>query len=192
MPITHTTRSLSTETARASRRWFVADAEDQVLGRLASHVASVLRGKTRASYTPHVDAGDFVVVVNAAKIRLTGAKTSQKQYIRHSGYPGGVHRARADEVLQKQPTRVSKAVVGMLPKNRLGRRLATSSRCTRGRSIRTAAQRPSPLPAVGREGAATETVSTTGSDACGARRWRRAGARWWSTAPPTFARANRG
>ena len=149
MPITHTTRSLSTEVARANRRWFVADAEDQVLGRLASQVASALRGKTRASYTPHVDAGDFVVVVNAAKVRLTGSKTSQKLYIRHSGYPGGVRRARADEVLQKQPTRVVReAVVGMLPKNRLGRRLATKLKVYAGPEHPHVAQRPSPLPAV--------------------------------------------
>ena len=149
MPITHTTRSLSTENARASRRWFVADAEDQVLGRLASQVASILRGKTRASYSPHLDAGDFVVVVNAAKVRLTGAKTSQKQYIRHSGYPGGVYRARAEEVLQKQPTRVVRqAVVGMLPKNRLGRRLATKLKVYAGPEHPHLAQRPSPLPAV--------------------------------------------
>jgi large subunit ribosomal protein L13 len=149
MPITHTTRSLSTENARASRRWFVADAEDQVLGRLASQVASILRGKTRPSFSPHVDAGDFVVVVNAAKVRLTGAKTSQKQYIRHSGYPGGVRRARADEVLQKQPTRVIReAVVGMLPKNRLGRRLATKLKVYAGPEHPHVAQKPSPLPAV--------------------------------------------
>jgi large subunit ribosomal protein L13 len=149
MPITHTTRSLSTENARASRRWFVADAEDQVLGRLASQVASVLRGKTRPSYSPHLDAGDFVVVVNAAKVRLTGAKTTQKQYIRHSGYPGGVYRARAEEVLQKQPTRVVReAVVGMLPKNRLGRRLATKLKVYAGSEHPHVAQRPSPLPAV--------------------------------------------
>jgi len=149
MPITHTTRSLSTQVARASRRWFVANAEDQILGRLASQVASVLRGKTRPSFSPHVDAGDFVVVVNAAKVRLTGAKTSQKQYIRHSGYPGGVRRARADEVLQKQPTRVVReAVVGMLPKNRLGRRLATKLKVYAGPDHPHVAQRPSPLPAV--------------------------------------------
>jgi large subunit ribosomal protein L13 len=150
MPITHTTRSLSTEVARAARRWFVADARDQVLGRLASQVASVLRGKTRASFSPHVDAGDFVVVVNAAKIRLTGAKLSQKVYIRHSGYPGGVRRARADEVLQKNPTRVVReAVVGMLPKNRLGRRLATKLKVYAGPEHPHVAQKPSPLPAVG-------------------------------------------
>lgn len=148
MPITHTTRSLSTENARAARRWFVADAQDQVLGRLASQVASVLRGKTRATFTPHVDAGDFVVVVNAAKVRLTGTKASQKQYIRHSGYPGGVRRARADEVLQKQPTRVIReAVVGMLPKNRLGRRLATKLKVYAGPEHPHVAQKPSPLPA---------------------------------------------
>jgi len=149
MPITHTTRSLSTEAARASRRWFVADAQNQVLGRLASQVASVLRGKTRASFSPHVDAGDFVVVVNAAKVRLTGAKASQKQYIRHSGYPGGIRRARADEVLQKQPTRVVRqAVVGMLPKNRLGRRLATKLKVYAGPDHPHVSQKPSPLPAV--------------------------------------------
>jgi large subunit ribosomal protein L13 len=149
MPITHTTRSLSTDDAGAARRWFVADAQNQVLGRLASQVASVLRGKTRAAFSPHVDAGDFVVVVNAAKVRLTGAKGSQKQYIRHSGYPGGVRRARADEVLQKQPTRVVReAVVGMLPKNRLGRRLATKLKVYAGPDHPHVAQKPSPLPAV--------------------------------------------
>jgi large subunit ribosomal protein L13 len=149
MPMTPTTRSLSTEAARAARRWFVADAQDQVLGRLASQVASVLRGKTRASFAPHVDAGDFVVVVNAARVRLTGAKPQQKEYIRHSGYPGGVRRARAEEVLQKHPTRVVReAVVGMLPKNRLGRRLATKLKVYAGPEHPHSAQKPSPLPAV--------------------------------------------
>src|SRR5262245_55564176 len=106
MSMTHTTRSPSTAEARAARRWFVADAEGQVLGRLATRVANALRGKTKPLFAPHVDAGDFVVVVNAAKIRLTGAKGQQKQYIRHSGYPGGVRRARAEEVRQKHPTRL--------------------------------------------------------------------------------------
>ncbi len=149
MPITHTTRTLSTEEARAARRWFVADAQNQVLGRLASQVASVLRGKTKAAFAPHVDAGDFVVVVNAAKVRLTGSKGSQKQYIRHSEYPGGIRRARADEVRQKQPTRlVREAVLGMLPKNRLGRRLATKLKVYAGPEHPHVAQKPSPLPAV--------------------------------------------
>src|SRR5437016_5132693 len=95
MSITRTTRSLSTEAARAARRWYVADAEGKVLGRLASRVALVLRGKTNPGFSPHLDAGDFVVVVNAAKIRLTGEKLEKKEYIRHTTYPGRVRRAAA-------------------------------------------------------------------------------------------------
>jgi large subunit ribosomal protein L13 len=147
MSLTHTTRSLSTEAARAARRWYVADADGKVLGRLASRVAGVLRGKENASFSPHLDAGDFVVVVNAAKIRLTGQKLVQKQYIRHTGYPGGVRRARAEEVLAKRPTRlVREAVVGMLPKNRLGRQLATKLKIYAGPDHPHRAQKPVPLP----------------------------------------------
>jgi large subunit ribosomal protein L13 len=147
MSLTHTTRSLSTEAARAARRWYVADADGKVLGRLASRVAGVLRGKENASFSPHLDAGDFVVVVNAAKIRLTGQKLAQKQYIRHTGYPGGVRRARAEEVLAKRPTRlVREAVVGMLPKNRLGRQLATKLKIYAGPDHPHRAQKPVPLP----------------------------------------------
>ena len=147
MSLTHTTRSLSTEAARAARRWYVADADGKVLGRLASRVAGVLRGKENASFSPHLDAGDFVVVVNAAKIRLTGQKLAQKQYIRHTGYPGGVRRARAEEVLAKHPTRVVReAVVGMLPKNRLGRHLATKLKIYAGPDHPHRAQKPVPLP----------------------------------------------
>jgi len=147
MSLTHTTRSLSTEAARAARRWYVADADGKVLGRLASRVAGVLRGKENASFSPHLDAGDFVVVVNAAKIRLTGQKLAQKQYIRHTGYPGGVRRARAEEVLAKRPTRlVREAVVGMLPKNRLGRQLATKLKVYAGPEHPHRAQKPVPLP----------------------------------------------
>jgi large subunit ribosomal protein L13 len=147
MSLTHTTRSLSTEAARAARRWYVADADGKVLGRLASRVAGILRGKENASFSPHLDAGDFVVVVNAAKIRLTGQKLAQKQYIRHTGYPGGVRRARAEEVLAKRPTRlVREAVVGMLPKNRLGRQLATKLKIYAGPEHPHRAQKPVPLP----------------------------------------------
>ena len=147
MSLTHTTRSLSTEAARAARRWYVADADGKVLGRLASRVAGILRGKENASFSPHLDAGDFVVVVNAAKIRLTGQKLAQKQYIRHTGYPGGVRRARAEEVLAKRPTRlVREAVVGMLPKNRLGRQLATKLKIYAGPDHPHRAQKPVPLP----------------------------------------------
>src|SRR2546422_9435255 len=95
MSISRTTMSLSTEAARSALRWYVADAEGKVLGRLASRVASVLRGKTNPGFSPHLDAGDFVVVVNAAKIRLTGEKLEKKEYIRHTTYPGGVRRAGA-------------------------------------------------------------------------------------------------
>ncbi len=147
MSITRTTRSLSTEAARAARRWYVADAEGKVLGRLASRVASVLRGKTNPGFSPHLDAGDFVVVVNAAKIRLTGEKLEKKEYVRHTTYPGGVRRARASEVLARHPIRlVRDAVVGMLPKNRLGRRLATKLKIYPGPDHPHQAQKPVPLP----------------------------------------------
>jgi len=146
MPITHTTRNLSTEDARAARRWFIADAEGQVLGRLATRVATVLRGKHSPSFSPHLDAGDFVIVVNAKGVRLTGSKLRDKEYIRHSGYPGGIRRASAQEVLEKQPTRVVRqAVEGMLPKTRLGRRLATKLKVYAGADHPHRAQRPVPL-----------------------------------------------
>jgi large subunit ribosomal protein L13 len=148
MSLTRTTRSPTREEAYAARRWFVADADGQVLGRLASRVAAVLRGKGNPRFAPHVDAGDFVVVVNAAKIRLTGTKLQKKEYVRHTGYPGGVKRARAEEVLAKHPTRlVRDAVQGMLPKNRLGRRLVTKLKVYPGPDHPHRAQKPLPLPA---------------------------------------------
>jgi len=147
MTTTQSTRHLSSEAARAGRRWYIADADGQVLGRLASRIASVLRGKTNPAFSPHVDAGDFVVVVNAAKVRLTGRKLADKLYIRHSGYPGSVRRASAGEVLRKHPTRlVREAVEGMLPKNRLGRRLVTKLKVYAGPVHPHQAQKPSPLP----------------------------------------------
>ena len=146
MPTTRSTRSLSTEAARAARRWYIADAEGQVLGRLATRVADVLRGKHTPAFTPHVDAGDFVIVVNAGKVRLTGNKLQEKEYIRHSEYPGGIRRATAAEVLAKHPTRVvQQAVEGMLPKNRLGRRLATKLKIYAGPEHPHQAQKPLPL-----------------------------------------------
>jgi len=145
--MTRSTPHLTTEDARRARRWFIADADGQVLGRLASSVAQVLRGKTRATFSPHLDAGDFVIVVNAAKVRLTGRKLADKIYIRHTEYPGGVRRATAGEVLAKRPTRlVRDAVVGMLPKNRLGRRLATKLKIYAGADHPHQAQKPMPLP----------------------------------------------
>jgi len=146
MPITHTTRSLTTEAARTERRWYVADADGQVLGRLATRIAMVLRGKHKPSFSPHLDAGDFVIVINAKGVRLTGHKLADKTYVRHSGYPGGIRRASAQEVLDKKPARVIReAVEGMLPKNRLGRRLATKLKVYAGPDHPHRAQKPMPL-----------------------------------------------
>ena len=148
MSLTRSTKNLSTEAARAARRWYVADADGQILGRLATRVAQTLRGKHTPAFSPHLDAGDFVVVVNAAKVRLTGRKMAEKEYIRHTTYPGGIRRARAEEVLAKHPTRlVRSAVVGMLPKNRLGRKLATKLKVYAGPDHPHQAQKPVPLPA---------------------------------------------
>ena len=146
MPATRSTRSLSTETARAGRQWYIADARDQVLGRLATRIAATLRGKHRATFAPHVDAGDFVIVVNAAAVRLTGAKETDKRYHRHTNYPGGVKTLTAGEMRTKHPTRlVRNAVEGMLPKNRLGRQLATKLKVYAGPDHPHQAQRPVPL-----------------------------------------------
>ena len=144
------TRSLSAEDARAARCWYVADAEGKVLGRLASRIASVLRGKTNPAFAPHVDAGSFVVVVNAAKVRLTGRKLATKEYLRHTEYPGGIRRATAAEVLAKHPTRLLRdAVEGMLPKNRLGSQMLTKLKVFKGAQHPHAAQKPAPLALAG-------------------------------------------
>ena len=140
------TKSLSVEDAREARSWYVVDAADQALGRLASRVAAALRGKNNPAFTPHVDCGDFVVVVNAAKVKLTGAKLTDKIYHRHTGWPGGVRRTTASRMLDERPERVLRsAIVGMLPKNRLGRRLATKLKIYRGADHPHAAQKPEAL-----------------------------------------------
>jgi large subunit ribosomal protein L13 len=108
--------------ADVERKWYVVDAADQALGRLASEVAAILRGKTKPTFTPHLDTGDFVIVINADKVVLTGNKLTQKMYYRHSNYPGGFKATRYDVLLKKKPEFViEKAVKGMLPHNRLGR-----------------------------------------------------------------------
>lgn len=110
--------------AQATRRWYVIDAADQPLGRLASRVASVLRGKHKPIYTPHVDTGDFVIVVNAAKVKLTGTKVDNKMYYRHSGYPGAIRSESFRHLVERQPEApITHAVKGMLPKNVLGRQM---------------------------------------------------------------------
>ena len=126
-----------------SREWLVVDASNQVLGRLASEVATLLRGKHKAEFTPHLDAGDFVVVVNAKKISVTGRKLEDKVYYRHSGYPGGIRSETLRERLEKNPERVIRSAVwGMLPKNRLGRQLLRKLKVYAGPDHPHQAQQP--------------------------------------------------
>ena len=114
-------KTVSANKATVEKEWVLVDAEGQALGRLASVVALMLRGKHKTSFTPHVDCGDNVIVINAEKIALTGAKMTDKEYIRHTGYPGGQRIVRADALMKKNPARlIEYAVKGMLPKNRLG------------------------------------------------------------------------
>lgn len=142
------TRSLSTEAARDARTWYIVDAADQSLGRLATRIARALRGKNNPAFTPHVDCGDFVVVVNAEKIRLTGRKLERKKYYRHSGWVGGIREESAGTLLERAPEEVlRRAVVGMLPGNRLGRQLATKLKIYAGAEHPHAAQKPAQLEA---------------------------------------------
>ena len=132
--------------ADAERKWWVVDATDIPLGRLASRVATVLRGKNKPTYTPHVDTGDFVIVVNASKVKLTGRKLQQKKYYRHSGSPGGFREESYEHLMVRHPEfPVTKAVKGMLPKNVLGRDLITKLKVYAGADHPHAAQKPEPL-----------------------------------------------
>lgn len=125
------------------REWYVVDAQGRTLGRLASEIARILRGKHKPIYVPHIDCGDYVIVVNAEKVRLTGRKLDQKFYYRHSGYPGGLKSISLRKQLQKHPTRVLKAAVqGMLPKNRLGRAMIKKLKVYAGDSHPHQAQQP--------------------------------------------------
>lgn len=128
------------------RTWHLVDAEGKILGRLASEVAMLLRGKRKPAFTPHEDVGDFVVVINAAKIRLTGHKLRDKVYYRYSGYPGGLKAVTAGKLLQTHPTRVvEQAVRGMLPKSKLGDRLYGKLKVYAGATHPHGAQQPVPL-----------------------------------------------
>lgn len=136
-------KTVSANKATVTKEWFVVDATDEVLGRLASKVAKILRGKNKPSYTPHVDCGDNVVIINAEKVRLTGNKLKDKLYVRYSGYPGGQRFQNPAEILAKYPERlVEKAVKGMLPKNRLGRKLFTNMKVYVGAEHKQEAQQP--------------------------------------------------
>lgn len=144
--LTEQTRSVSRENALRERRWIIIDADGRALGRVAARAASVLRGKHRPDFTPNQDAGDFVVVINAAKVKLTGAKLTDKVYRHHTGYPGGIRSATAGKLLQTRPERLMEmAVHGMLPKNRLGRRLFTKLKVYRGVEHPHAAQQPTAI-----------------------------------------------
>ena len=130
-----------------TRHWYVVDADGQTLGRLATRIADTLRGKRKPTYTPHIDTGDFVVVVNCERIRVTGNKLQEKRYYRHSGYPGGLRERTLAEQLQRRPEEVIRhAVRGMLPKNRLGRAQLGKLKIYSGSEHPHAAQQPDPLP----------------------------------------------
>jgi large subunit ribosomal protein L13 len=139
-------KTVSAKAADIERQWHLVDADGAVVGRLASQVAAILRGKHRPEYTPHVDTGDFVVVVNAEKARFTGQKETGKEYFSHSGYPGGVTLRTPAEVRERKPTFIiENAVKGMLPKNRLGRQMLSKLKVYAGPEHPHAAQQPQPL-----------------------------------------------
>ena len=132
--------------ATRERNWYVVDATGQTLGRLATQIADALRGKRKPEYTPHVDTGDFVIVVNAEKISVTGNKRAEKRYYRHSGYPGGIRSRTLEEMLDRRPEEVIRlAVKGMLPRNRLARKQLTKLKVYAGAEHPHAAQKPEPL-----------------------------------------------
>ncbi|WP_022882658.1 50S ribosomal protein L13 [Gryllotalpicola ginsengisoli] len=139
------TRTYTPKAGEIQRDWVVIDATDVVLGRLASHAAAILRGKNKPTFAPHIDTGDFVIIINADKVALTGQKAEQKKAYRHSGYPGGLKAVTYAELLEKNPVRaVEKAVRGMLPKNTLGRQQLGKLKVYAGPQHPHAAQQPKP------------------------------------------------
>ena len=139
-------KTVSTRPQDVSRTWFVVDAENKILGRLATEIASRLRGKHKPEYTPHVDTGDYIVVVNAEKVRVTGKKTSDKIYYRHTGYPGGIKDVNFEDLQNSDPERIiEKAVKGMLPRNPLGRQMFKKLKVYAGAEHPHSAQQPQNL-----------------------------------------------
>jgi large subunit ribosomal protein L13 len=139
-------KTYSAKPGEITRDWYVVDAEGQTLGRLATQIADTLRGKRKPQFTPHVDTGDFVIVVNAEKIQVTGNKLDQKRYYRHSGYPGGIRSRSLREQLERRPAEVIRtAVRGMLPKNRLARQQLTKLKVYAGPEHPHESQNPQPL-----------------------------------------------
>ena len=140
-------KTYSAKASEIERQWYVVDAEGQTLGRLATRIADILRGKRKAEFTPHVDTGDFVIVVNAEKISVTGQKRQEKLYHRHSGYPGGLKTRTLNDMLERRPEEVLRlAVKGMLPRNRLARQQLTKLKVYAGPEHPHGAQNPQPLP----------------------------------------------
>ena len=136
-------KTISANAATVTKEWVVIDATNEVLGRLASQIAKILRGKNKPGYTPHVDCGDYVIVVNAEKVKLTGDKLTEKVYVRHTGYPGGQRFATAQDLLKKKPEFViEEAVRGMLPKTRLGEAIFKNLKVYAGAEHPHAAQNP--------------------------------------------------
>lgn len=136
-------KTISANQQTVEKKWFLVDAEGETLGRLASNIAYVLRGKHKPSFTPHVDCGDHIVVINAEKIELTGKKLYQKQYIRHTGYPGGQRSTTPEQLLVKKPIKIiENAVRGMLPKNKLGRQMFRNLYVYEGEKHLHTAQKP--------------------------------------------------
>jgi len=141
-----TTKTYVATPATAERNWVVVDAAGQTLGRLATQIADALRGKRKPEYTPHIDTGDFVVVINAEKVVVTGNKRAEKRYYRHSGYPGGLKSRTFEEMMAKRPEEIIRiAVKGMLPRNRLARKQLTKLKVYAGPDHPHVAQKPQPM-----------------------------------------------
>jgi large subunit ribosomal protein L13 len=139
-------KTVSANRETATKNWVLVDADGQTLGRLASKVAKMIRGKNKTNFTPHADCGDYVIVVNAEKVKLTGNKMEEKIYIRHTGFPGGQRELTAKELITRKPVAlVEKAVKGMLPKNRLGNKLYTNLHVVEGPEHKHEAQKPTKI-----------------------------------------------
>lgn len=140
-------RTYSAKSSEVQRSWYVVDAEGKTLGRLATAIAATLRGKHKATFTPHIDTGDFVIVVNAGKVKVTGNKDTEKKYYRHSNYPGGLKTTTLRDMRQKHPERILEAAVwGMLPQNNLGRQQLKKLKLYAGPDHPHTAQQPTELP----------------------------------------------
>jgi large subunit ribosomal protein L13 len=142
----HAVKTYVAKPSTRERNWLLVDANGQTLGRLATQLADALRGKTKPEYTPHIDTGDFIVVINAEKIAVTGNKRADKKYYRHSGYPGGIKERSLNDMLERRPEEVIRhAVKGMLPRNRLARKQLTKLKVYAGPEHPHAAQKPIPM-----------------------------------------------